>query len=114
MHRVVWTLLAFGFLAAAMPPRATGQTAEEGQKLFVAQKCGICHSIAGTGNKRGPLDDVGAKLTAAEIRAWILTPTDMAAKARATRKPPMKAYTTLPASSLDALVAYLLTLKPAS
>jgi mono/diheme cytochrome c family protein len=105
--------MALVFLAAAAPLPATAQTAEEGQKLFVAQKCGICHSIAGTGNKRGPLDDVGTKLTAAEIRAWILTPTEMAAKAKATRKPPMKAFTSLSAANVDALVAYLLTLKAA-
>lgn len=113
MHRIGWILLTLVFMAAATPPPATGQTAEEGQKLYVAQKCGICHSIAGTGNKRGPLDGVGTKLTAVEIRAWILTPTEMAAKAKATRKPPMKAYTSLSAANVDALVAYLLTLKAA-
>ena len=113
MHRVGWILLVLVVLTAATPPPATGQTAEEGQKIFVAQKCGVCHSVAGTGNKRGPLDSVGTKLTAAEIRAWILTPTEMAAKVKAERKPPMKAYTTLSAANLDSLVAYLLTLKAA-
>jgi mono/diheme cytochrome c family protein len=101
------------FLTLVAPAPSSGQTAEEGQKLYAAQKCAICHSIAGAGNKRGPLDGVGTKLTAEEIRAWILTPTEMAAKAKATRKPPMKAYTSLPAANVDALVAYLLTLKAA-
>jgi hypothetical protein len=34
----------------------------------------------------------------------------MSAKAKATRKPPMKSYT-LPKDDVDALVAYLMTLK---
>ena len=59
----------------------------------------------------GPLDDVAAKLTAADIRAWIVSAPDMAAKAKADRKPPMKAYTDLPKEDLDDLVAYLQTLK---
>ena len=36
---------------------------------------------------------------------------DMAVKAKADRKPPMKAYPNLPKEDLDALVAYVLTLK---
>jgi cbb3-type cytochrome oxidase cytochrome c subunit len=35
----------------------------------------------------------------------------MAAKTKAERKPPMKAYATLPKEELDALVAYLQSLK---
>jgi uncharacterized protein (TIGR01732 family) len=31
----------------------------------------VCHSIAGAGNKKGPLDKVGTKLSADDIRAWI-------------------------------------------
>ena len=45
-----------------------------------------------------------------EIHDWIVKPTEMTAKAKAERKPPMKAYT-LPKDELDALVAYLQTLK---
>ena len=40
---------------------------ERGQKLYVSQKCSQCHSVAGKGNKKGPLDDVGSKLTADEL-----------------------------------------------
>jgi mono/diheme cytochrome c family protein len=112
MWHISILFLASLLLAAGAPP-AEAQSADEGQKLFTAQKCAICHSVAGAGNKRGLLDDVGTKLTAAEIRQWILTPTEMAAKANATRKPPMKAYTALSSTQVDALVAYLLTLKGA-
>ena len=34
----------------------------------------ICHAIAGKGNKANPLDGVGKKLSADEIRQWIVNP----------------------------------------
>jgi len=82
----------------------------KGKDVYTAQKCSVCHAIAGTGNKKGALDGVGAKLSAAEIRSWITDAPAMAAKAKAERKPPMKAAT-LAMDDLDALVAYLQTLK---
>jgi mono/diheme cytochrome c family protein len=90
---------------------ASAQSAEKGKDVFTAQKCSICHSIADVGNKKGALDKVGAKLSAADIRNWITAAPDMAAKAKADRKPAMKAYTTLAREDVDNLVAYLQTLK---
>lgn len=86
-------------------------TPADGMKIFAAQKCTLCHSIAGKGNPKGPLDNVGRKLTPDEIRQWIVSPKEMAAKAKATRKPPMKVYSNLTKQDVDALVAYLQTLK---
>ena len=57
------------------------------------------------------LDDVGAKLTGEQIRQWLLTPKEMAEKEKATRKPPMQAFTKLSKTDLDALVAYMVSLK---
>ncbi len=82
----------------------------QGEKVFADQKCTLCHSVAGKGNAKGPLDAVGSKLSSDEIRAWITDAPGMAAKTNATRKPPMKAYT-LPKDDLDSLVAYLAALK---
>ena len=85
---------------------------KKGQEVYTAQKCSVCHSIAGKGNKANPLDGVGTKLTAADIRAWIVTPIEAAAKAKSTKKPPMPAkYGKLAAADLDALVAYMQSLK---
>jgi hypothetical protein len=50
-------------------------------------------------------------LKADEIRQWITTPVEMAAKANATRKPAMKSFATLPKDDLDALVAFLASKK---
>ena len=84
---------------------------EKGKALFADQKCKTCHSIAGVGNPKGSLDDVGGKLSADDIKHWLQNPKEMAAKANATRKPPMKAAASLSPEQLDALVAYLQTLK---
>ena len=102
-------VIAGGF--AALP--AAGQDAvKKGQEVYTAQKCQTCHAIAGKGNKTNPLDGVGAKLSADDIKQWITHPTEAAAKAKSTKKPPMPAkYGSLPAADLDALVAYMQSLK---
>jgi mono/diheme cytochrome c family protein len=86
-------------------------TIEHGQKIFASEKCSICHSIAGKGNQKGVLDDVGTRLSADEIRQWIVNAPEMTKKTKATRKPPMKAYGHLAKDDVDALVGYLQTLK---
>src|SRR5262252_2885229 len=95
-------------LGAASVARA--QDSAAGAKVFADQKCSLCHSIGGKGNTKGPLDNVGGTLSAADIRAWIEDAPGMTAKANATRKPPMKAYS-LPKGDLDNLIAYLSSLK---
>jgi mono/diheme cytochrome c family protein len=98
-------------LSVGLATAAAAQDAKaKGQQLFTDQKCTLCHSIGDKGNKKGPLDDVGTKLTAADIREWITDAKGMTAKSKATRKPEMKAYT-LPKDDVDALVAYLSSLK---
>jgi mono/diheme cytochrome c family protein len=90
---------------------AQGGKVEQGMKVYETQKCGMCHSIAGKGNKKFPLDGVGKKLTEAQIKEWIVDPKAAADKSKSTAKPPMKAYPSLPAADLDALVAYMASLK---
>ena len=89
---------------------AAAQDAARGATLYTEQKCSVCHSIAGKGNAKGPLDEVGAKLSADDIRAWIVDAPGMTTKTKAARKPLMKKYD-LPKGDVDALVAYLSTLK---
>ncbi|MEQ1575660.1 MAG: cytochrome c [Vicinamibacterales bacterium] len=90
---------------------AFAQDAGRGQKVYADQKCSICHSVGDAGNKKGPLDGVALTLSAAAIREWIVAAPDIAAKTKAVRKPAMKAYDTLAKEDVDALVAYLQTLK---
>jgi mono/diheme cytochrome c family protein len=83
---------------------------QRGMKVYAAQKCSMCHSIAGVGNKKLPLDGVGAKLSTEQIQNWIANPKDAATKAGSTAKPPMRAYPNLPKDDLDALVASMKSL----
>jgi len=104
-------LVCFAFLSVASVASVAAQDlAAQGAKVYAAQKCSVCHAIAGKGNAKGSLDAVGSKLSAADIRAWIVDAKGMTAKSNATRKPLMKAYS-LPKEDVDALVAYLSTLK---
>lgn len=112
MQNVIIRAALVGAIIAGTTGAARAQASiEQGQKVFAAQKCAICHSIAGQGNKKGPLDGVGAKLSVEEIRQWIVDAPTMAAKVKAERKPPMKAYAALAKDELDVLVAYLQSLK---
>ena len=89
----------------------TAASGERGMKVYTDQKCSVCHSIGGKGNAKGVLDDVGSRLSADDIRSWIVAPVEMMKKTKADRKPPMRAYPNLPKEDLDGLVAYLLSLK---
>jgi mono/diheme cytochrome c family protein len=89
---------------------AAQDAAARGEAVFAAQKCSLCHSVAGKGNPKGPMEEAVGKLTAAEIRAWITDAKGMTAKTKAERKPAMKEFA-LPKEDVDALVAYLTSLK---
>ncbi len=84
---------------------------KKGQEVYAARKCSMCHSVAGKGNPKGPLEGVGTKWKPEEIREWIVNWKQMAEKHHATRKPPMLDFSKLPKADVDALVAYLQTLK---
>jgi len=98
-------------VVTARPAMAQGD-AEKGKAVYAAQKCSMCHAIAGVGGKSSALDGVGKKLSAAEIKSWIVTPKEMEKKTGSTKKPPMPdRYGKLPAADIDAMVAYLASLK---
>ena len=104
-------LMTIGFAAASAAQDKAA--VDRGVKVFADQKCSMCHSVAGKGNAKGPLDNAGGKLSAEDIRQWLIAPRVMAEKAKATRKPLMPEYTKLSKEDLDGLVAYLRTLKKA-
>jgi mono/diheme cytochrome c family protein len=108
---IPWTPLLIVF--ALLAPAAAAQAAPvgKGEDVYAAQKCSVCHSIAGKGNNKGSLDAVGSRLTPEAIHQWIVAAPAMTAKAKAARKPAMKAYTALSKDDVDALVAYLQSLK---
>ena len=113
MNRVT-AVIAGMIVAALAAPAMAGQKDDQvakGMKVYEQQKCSLCHSIDGKGNKKGPLDGVGSKLSADEIRQWMVNPKEMTEKTKSERKPPMKAYPDLPKEELEAIVAYMQSLK---
>jgi len=78
---------------------------DHGKEVYAAQKCSMCHSVAGAGNKAHPLDGIGSKMNADELKKFITNPKET--------KPniSMRAYSNLPGKDLDDLVAYLESLK---
>lgn len=100
-------------MVSGMSLTAAGQDAakiEAGKKVYEANKCMTCHAIAGKGMKAYPLDGIGSKLSADDIKKWIATPAEMEAKQAVKAKMKMKAFKLAPAD-LDALAAYLGSLK---
>lgn len=112
MTRQRWTVITVTLASALGLASAASAAADTGMTVFVAQKCTQCHSIADRGNKKGALDDVGRKLTSAQIREWITDPVAMAAKMQppSTRKPTMKKKA-MSAGDVDTLVTMLAALK---
>lgn len=105
--------IAFAFvtlMATSRPASAQGDP-KKGEQVYTAQKCQICHSIAGKGGKLS-LDGVGKKISAEDTHQWIVNPKAMATKTKSDKKPPMPdRYSKLPAADVDALVAYMQSLK---
>src|SRR4051794_10372789 len=104
-----FVLTAAGVMLVANAAGAQDQIAR-GAQVYADQKCSMCHSIAGKGNARGSLDGVGSKYSTADLKAWMVDAKGMTVKTKAARKPDMKNYT-LPEPDLDALVAYMASLK---
>lgn len=102
------TMAVAALVAAPAPGSAQdAKKVERGKAVYVEQKCKLCHQVAGEGNAKGPLDDVGTKLKREEIKEWLVDPKAAAAKHKASRKPVMKVYDKLPAEDLDALIAFM-------
>ena len=81
---------------------------QAGRTVYDEVNCAACHSIAGVGSPRSPLDVVGERLTAEQLRLWVVDPQ---AIQPGVRKP---AFDDLPEPEVDALVAYLQTLTTGS
>ena len=98
---VFGSLAIVGVVMAASPQTA----AERGREVFAEQKCALCHSISGIGGKKLPLDGVGLRLKAEDMRKWIRTPKEM--KPTTTMKP----YPNLAEKDITDLISFLLTLR---
>jgi mono/diheme cytochrome c family protein len=111
MRRTLEMLMA-GALMMAWGQAALAQDGKvaKGATLFEANKCSVCHSVQGKGGKK-PLDGAGTRLDAATVKLWLTDPKAAEAKTGKKAMPPMKNFSTLPAEDIDALVAYVMSLK---
>lgn len=78
-----------------------------GRRVFEAQGCARCHSIAGKGNPHNPLDGVGERRTSEAIRQWIIASAELKDQMSARTFHVKQVYRNLPPKDLDALVTYL-------
>ena len=108
MREMLSTVISCVLLSA--PMLAQDAKVQKGEAVYAAQRCALCHSVGEEGNKKGPLDGVGTRLSTADLRAWIVDAKGMTVKTTAPRKPEMKNYD-LPKDDVDALVAYMAALK---
>ena len=112
-----WLLLAVSLIAtvpvaASVVSAAWRQQPDAGRKVYEREKCATCHQIEKRGNSRYPLDGVATRLTSEQLRRWLTHPADM--EAALPRMPALRMSTMkyrLNRQDLDALVAYLETLK---
>lgn len=105
-------LVGGGVLALTALSAQSQQQVEAGRKIYQSEKCSTCHQVDGQGNRMSPLDGVGRRLSGDEIRRW-LTHTEEMENAQP-RRPAIRMSSRkydLSDADLDALVAYLKTLK---
>ncbi len=96
---------------AAIASEPDPQQIAKGQAIYVESGCARCHSVAGKGSPRSPLDGVGGRLGREELRQWAtgaetvqdeLSPRAITAKQR---------YAQLGEEPMAALLDYLGSLK---
>ena len=111
MRRPLTVPMAGALMAVwAIPAFAQDAKVAKGAALFESNKCSICHSVQGKGGKK-PLDGAGSRLDAATVKLWLIDPKGAEAKTGKKAMPPMKNFSALPSEDIDALVAYVMSLK---
>lgn len=97
--------------AIATPASVDLPIAERGRAIYAAATCAACHAIAGQGNPRNPLDGVGARLSPERIRQFTIGAPEVAAELPPGPMAAKQRYAQMPAADLEALVAYLVTMR---
>ena len=112
MRRPLLILFAGALVAgAAVPAFAQDAKVARGAEVFGEQKCILCHGLQGKGNAKRPLDGVGNHIDAPTVKLWLTDPKAAATKTGKKDTVTMKSFAALPAADIDALVAYVLSLK---
>lgn len=89
------------------------QSAELGRLTYARHDCASCHAISGRGNPRHPLDGVGERRSAEELREYVTATGAAANKLSDTTVRRKARYREIPADEMTALINYLSTLSEA-
>ena len=84
-----------------------GDAVALGRQVYERERCSRCHSIAGVGSTRSPLDGVGSKLSEQQIVDWIIAPESLKDEMAPSAFRAKQAFAALPPAELNALAAYL-------
>lgn len=109
MHRLtVLLVVAVALSFAGVTLADDAATLEKGKAVFESAKpaCTMCHN-----EKKNSLDNYGAAGSVEEAKAWIRTPKEQLAKAGKKGMMPPFAASKISDEDLDALAAYLMSLK---
>mgnify|MGYP001809725156 CR=1 FL=1 len=115
-------LLSAAFAAVQNPPAgappvavaADGAAAAllaRGRAVLEANDCLMCHSIAGEGSPRSPLDGVGSRLSETEILHFAIADESVQDELSPRAIKAKRDYAELPQEDLQAMTAYLASLK---
>lgn len=103
-----FTFILVAFFAMAFTERASAADdakVKQGEKIFAERQCAACHAIQGKGGPVGPdLTKAGSRRDEAWLKKFLPDPKSVAPQ---TMMPPFRGTK----EELDALVAYLLSLK---
>jgi len=78
-----------------------------GAQVYAEQGCSRCHSLAGKGNTRLPLDDVASRRDEQALRHWIIADAAINANLSARVRSAKAGYAQLSEADMAALIAYL-------
>ncbi|MCF8475107.1 MAG: cytochrome c [Emcibacter sp.] len=78
-----------------------------GRQIYKQNGCQLCHSIAGEGNPRNPLDNIATKHSGEEIRDWITGADTLKEKLPSHIYNSKQRYKSLSQDDLNNLIIYL-------
>jgi mono/diheme cytochrome c family protein len=81
---------------------------DRGREVFEVSGCARCHSVAGQGNPRSPLDGVAERLTDDEIRNWIVGAPELKEALPPRAFAAKQSFQQLNPGDFEALVAFLI------
>ncbi len=110
LNRLCIALVTLTFACGAALAAQDPQQVEAGKKLYDVYDRKKCHRIGGASGKLHSLEGVATKMSAEDIRKWLVSPAEMTKTLKKKPTTTMKKQAFKP-GEIDAFMAYLATLK---